>query len=258
MAYREMKVKLLLEHIGMWPFVQAGKIAGHFWKLNSPHKAFLFFPSADVGGSPQVNADITNCIKHDCRPLIIFSKKPRDNLFLDKFQQEGVRIIDLHKLIDNKLYHFVNFFFRGVISTWINSQQGAFVLGGECIFFYKIIPHINKRIRRVEICHLDTWLNYSIGFIDMIDLRIFSTQKLKENVEAQYRANLLKNHYFDKLLFIENAIDIPPYKVIENKELQVVFIGRGSPQKRVHLVAAIAEGLHKSGFPVHFSFVGDV
>ena len=85
---------------------------------------------------------------------------------------EGVRVMDLHRFIDNKLFHFVNFFFRGLLATWINKQKGATVIGGESLFFYKVIPHLRKEIKRVEICHLDSSLPYSIGFIDRITTRV--------------------------------------------------------------------------------------
>ena len=77
-------------------------------------------------------------------------------------------------------------------------------------------------------------------------------------MEAQYRENNLSQHYFEKLFFIDNAIDIPEYKPTENQILQVYFIGRGAAQKRVHLIAAIAKKIHAKGLPAKFNFVGDV
>lgn len=257
MTYKEAKRKFFIERIGMFPFVLLGKICGYIFPLKTSHNIFLFFPSPDIGGAPQVNIDITNCI-NDKRPLIIFSKKPKNALFREKFTMEGVRILDLHRLIDNKLFHFVNFFYRGLLATWINKQKGAAVLGGESLFFYKVIPHLRKEINCVEVCHLDTWLHYSIGFIDRITTRVFSTERLKQQVEQQYSDNKLPEYYYKKLRFIENTIDIPAYMQPDNNDLEIYFIGRGSPQKRVHLIAAIAEKINSKQLPVKFNFVGDV
>ncbi len=257
MTYSAAKRKLQLERIGMFPFVLLGKMAGHLFPLKTKHQAFLFFPNGDIGGSPQVNIDLTNCIK-DKNPLIIFSKKPGNNQFRDKFNIEGVRILDIHKFIDYKLFHFVNFFFRGLLSVWINKTDKAVVFGGESIFFYKIIPHLQQQVPCVELCHLATWLPYSIGFIDRINKRVFSTEKLKEQVKKQYHDNQLSATYYKKLFFIDNAVNIPPYQPTSNTVLQVYFIGRGAAQKRIHLIAAMAELLHKKKIPVHFNFVGDV
>ena len=257
MTYSKLKRKLAFENLLMWPLVTLGKIYGKLFPLPTKYRVFLFFPNADIGGSPKVNIDIVNCLK-SFSPIIIFSKKPKNNLFLDRFQQAGVKIIDLHKGIDTKVFHVINLFYRGVIASWIHQQPEACVLGGECIYFYKIIPHLKNSVRRVEVCHLDTWLNYSIGFANYIDARVFSTEQLKRDVEKLYEENGFEESYFKRLYFIENAIDIPPSQAISNSILQVVFIGRGSPQKRVHLIAAIAKKLHEKNLPVHFSFVGDV
>ena len=237
MTYKAAKRKLQMEMIGMFPFVLAGKLAGYLFSLKTKHNVFLFFPNADIGGSPQVNIDLANCIRNK-KPLIIFSKKAGNNLFREKYQIEGVRVLDIHKYIDNKIFHFLNFFFRGVLSVWINKQKNAVVFGGECIFFYKVIPHLKQQVHCAELCHLPTWLPYSIGFIDRINCRVFSTAYLKKQVEDQYRQNNLSAVYYTKLFFIDNAIDIPEYKPASNDVLQVYFIGRGAAQKRIHLIGS--------------------
>ena len=257
MTYTYAKRKLRLEMIGMFPFVLLGKIAGHLFSLKTKHRVFLFFPNGDIGGSPQVNIDLTNCIRTQ-KPLIIFSKKAGNNQFREKYNIEGVQVLDLHQYVDNKFFHFVNFFFRGLLSVWINRQENAVIFGGESIFFYKVVPHLKKHVHSVELCHLATWLPYSIGFIDRINRRVFSTAFLKKTVEEQYRKNSLPEIYFSKLFFVDNAINIPEHTPIENSELQVYFIGRGSAQKRVHLVAAIAKNIHAKKLAVKFNFVGDV
>jgi glycosyltransferase involved in cell wall biosynthesis len=257
MNYKQGRRKLALELIAMAPFVWLGKLYGWLFPLKTPTTHFLFFSSADIGGGPKVNADITACLK-DKKPLIIFSKKPKNNGFLPLFRGLGFPILDLHQRIDNKGYHFVNFFYRGVLASWINNAPQPVVFGGECIFFYKIIPHLRKNIPRIELCHLATWLPYSIGLVDHITIRICSTQRLKDNILQQYEESGVPARLFERLHFIENKIDIPPYHELHNPRLEIVFIGRGAPQKRIHLIAAIAARLHQMGLPAHISFVGDV
>lgn len=257
MSYRSSVVKRNIELLLMLPFIALGKLAGRLFPLKTDHDIFLFFPSADIGGSIKVNADITECIR-DRKPLIIFSKKPKNSEFRYLFDIEGVRVIDLHRYVDNKWYHFINFFFRGVLASWINKSEKPIAFGGESLFFYKIIPHLKKETVIVELCHLNTWINYSLGFIKYIDLRIFSTPKIKRDVEKLYKDNHVPSSFFERLQFIDNKIPIPVYKELFNPILQVVYVGRGAPQKRVHLIAETAKRMHESGCPVHFSFVGDV
>ncbi len=257
MNYRTAILKRNAELLLMFPFVLLGKLAGLLWPLKTKNNIFLFFPSADIGGSVKVNADITECIK-DVKPLIIFSKKPKNNQFRHLFDIEGVRIIDLHRYVDNKLYHFVNFFFRGVLASWVNAAEKPVVFGGESLYFYKVIPHISNKARCIELCHLNTWFNFSQAFVKYIDRRIFSTPQIKRDVEKQYKDNDVPSFYQERLLFIDNKVNIPPLLSVENSRLEVVFVGRGAPQKRVYLIAEIARKMHEAGTRIHFSFVGDV
>jgi len=257
MSSNKLIIKLKIELILMHPFVLLGNLYAIFRPLKTKHKIFLFYPNADIGGSIQVNLDLAKCLK-DKNPLIIFSKKAKDNKFKNKYKELNLRIIDIHKIIDNKLFHFMNFIYRGIISQWAKQQKIEAVFGGECIYFYKIIPHLIKEINRIEILHVDTWNNYTIGFIDQINTRVFSTQKLKEKIEKQYKENNIPAIYYSKLLFIENGLTINQYTIHTNNTLQIYFIGRGALQKRVHLVAAIAEKVHEKKIPIQFNFVGDV
>jgi len=257
MNYRTALIKRAVEQVGMFPFVMLGKLAGKIFKLSTKHKVFLFYSWADIGGSIQVNIDIVNAIK-DARPLIIFSKKPRDNKFRDRFNIEGVRVWDIHKYIDNKAYHFVNFFFRGLISSWINEVDNPVIFGGECMFLYKILPHVKKQTITAELNHWHGWFNYTQQFVKDIDYRIFSTPQIKRDCEEQYRQNGVPDKYLQNLYFIDNMIEIPPFREVHNKKLEVIFVGRGSRQKRPDLAARIAQVMGEAGKNVHFSFVGDV
>lgn len=257
MNYEKAVIKQNLETILMFPIIFIGKLAGYFIKLSKPHNYFLFFAAADIGGSIKVNADITEIIKHK-KPLIIFSKKPKNNKFKELFESEEIECLDLSKWIDNKALHFINIFFRGVISTWINRSEKPIVFGGECIFFYKVIPHIKKEANVIELCHMNTWLNYSQAFLKRIDARIFSTQKVMRDVQKQYLENNISEEYFRRLHFIDNKIDIPPFSKTQNDVFQILFVGRGAPQKRVHLLVNIAKRSLEKKLTVHFNFVGDV
>lgn len=257
MTYKQAVLKQKIEYLLIYPIVIVGKIWGKYKLPDKKYTHFLFFPCADIGGSVKVNADITNCIQNNTI-LIIFSKIPKNNKFLSLFQIKNVDILDLSKKIDKKQFHFVNIFYRGVMAAWINNTPNAVVFGGESIYFYKIIPFIKKNVKVVELCHLNSWLNYSQAFITKIDYRIFSTQKIKRDVEKQYKENNIIPEFYKKLLFIDNAIAIPAYKEVANNLLEVLYVGRGAPQKRVHLLVKIAEKIHELKLPIHFTFVGDV
>lgn len=241
----------------MAPFVGLGWLCAGFFKLHSSHRVFIFSPSADIGGSVKVNVDLCECFR-DLAPLVIFSKRPKNNEFLHLFESTGARTVDLHSYVDHKLYHFVNFFFRGVVASWIAKADRPLVIGGESLFFYKVLPHLKKGAITADICHLNTWYNYSQAFVKDIDHRIFSSPQLKRDAEDLYRRNHLPTYLFSRLHFIDNKVNIPATTEQSGGLLEVLFVGRGAAQKRVHLIAAIAKVLHERGTKIHFSFVGDV
>jgi glycosyltransferase involved in cell wall biosynthesis len=78
---------------------------------------------------------------------------------------------------------------------------------------------------------------------------------------AQYRKWGVPSHYDGKIRYIVNGIELPDKKeprVLEDGKLKMMYVGRGTPEKRVHLAGAIASELRKQGLPVEMSFVGDV
>jgi glycosyltransferase involved in cell wall biosynthesis len=255
--YKQACIKRNIELLLLSPFIVIGKCLGYLIAPPIKTSIFLFFPSADIGGSPKVNATILQLLKAQS-PLVIFSKYPNNNGFKDLFYSADTKILDLHRLIDNKYYHFINVIYRGIISTWINRSENPIVLGGECIYFYKVVPHLNKKVKTIELSHLNTWLNYNQAFIKYIDYRVTSTPNLVRNFEQQYRENKVPLKYLSRLSYIDNWVDIPPCKTKKDGLFNVLFVGRGAPQKRVPIISAIAEDIMKEQRDITFSFVGDV
>jgi L-malate glycosyltransferase len=257
MNYKQACLKRDIEFILVAPFVFFGKLLGLIFPLKKKNPIFLFFPSDGIGGATKVNADILELFISS-KPAVIFSKKYNNNAFAKHFDLPNANIIDLRNRIDNKWLYFINIIYRGILSTWINNADDPIVFGGESIYFYKVIPYLKKSARTIELSHLNTWLNYNQAFVKYIDTRITSTPKLKRDIETQYLKNNVPKEYLKKLIFIDNWVDIPEYKSEVHQDLRILFVGRGSPQKRVYLISQVAEKIIKHTGDIHFTFVGDV
>jgi glycosyltransferase involved in cell wall biosynthesis len=257
MSYTLLRSKILLERIFCFPLVVLGKIYGYLFRLKTRPKVIIFSSSADLGGSIRVNADLATCFI-DLQPLVVFTKRPKNNGFAGLFQRAGIVTLDLHRSIDNKFYHFLNIFWRGVLAEWFRQAKPLAIVGGECIYFYKVIPYVSNSVRKIEVCHLNTWILYSLAFESEISFRVFSTKKVMRDVIEVYRKSNFGKQQFDKLRFIDNFIEIPPLRKVQHQALQVLFVGRGSPQKRVHLIGEIALLCKQVNACIEFSFVGDV
>ncbi len=258
MTYRQALRKRKIETALARPVVLLGMLMSRWFHPKGSHQLFVFSPSGDIGGANLNNADIAKLFP-ELQPIVIFSKQPKNNLFRHYYDDPSVSIWDLHKRIDFKWYHFVNIFYRGVIAQWINSTKDAVVIGGESLYFHKVFPWLKNEIKTIELSHLDTWFDYTQQFVGDIDTRVFSTKKLLKNAETFYDKQGIAPQLKSRLVFIDNMIPgIGDAIINNNADLKVVFIGRGSSQKRVHLVAAIAQRSHEKKLPIHFSFVGDV
>jgi glycosyltransferase involved in cell wall biosynthesis len=257
MTYSTARLKQQAEHIVLLPLVWLGRLIGLLKKAPDNEGIFLIYPNRDTGGSYKVNADIAALLK-DKKPLVIFTKKALNGGYQHLFELPGVNILDINRLIDNKYIHFLNVIWRGIISQWIKQHKKPVVFGGECIFFYKLVPHVYKTARCIELCHVNKWLNYTQAFAPFIHYRVFSTQKILRDHAKQYDTNGVPDYLKDRLIFIDNKIEMPQQHWEEHEHLQVLFVGRGAPQKRVHLIVAIAEKVKQLRPEIGFTLVGDV
>jgi glycosyltransferase involved in cell wall biosynthesis len=257
MTYRTARWKQTAEHICLLPLVWIGRIIGMFYKVPKPGGIFLIYPNRDTGGSYRVNADIATLFS-SYKPLMIFTKHELNGGYRHLFEIEGVTTLDISKQIDNKYLHFINVIWRGIIAQWIRQTDNPVLFGGECIYFYKLVPHVYKKATCIELCHVNKWLLYTQAFAPMIHHRVFSTQKIMRDHAVMYHENGIPIELKSRLQFIDNKIDIPAAHWESRAHLQVLFVGRGSPQKRVHLVAAIAEKVKQLRPEIGFTLVGDV
>ena len=89
---------------------------------------------------------------------------------------------------------------------------------------------------------------------------MISNRSIAEH-KTQYQKIGVPEHEFGKIMYLPNGIPLP--KMMETKEidsvkLKVLYVGRATAEKRVHLVAAIARSASLEGIPCAFSMVGDV
>lgn len=258
MTYSEALFKRRGETMMAWPLVMLGKLLSPFFRPKTKHRLFLFAPSADIGGANLNNADIAKTLI-DYNPIVIFSKTPKNNQFLSLFKQTGVELWDLHLLIDNKIFHFVNLFYRGVISQWINKTENPIVIGGESLYFHKVLPWLKQRVRRIELSHVDKWFNYTQQFVRDIDLRVFSTKHLMLSAQQFYQKQGIEQSLFSRMTYIDNMVSVPEHiDYPENERLKVIFIGRESPQKRVYIILEMAQRAFEKELPIDFAFAGDL
>ncbi len=258
--YIHFLLKRKLENIFIYPFIAIGQCIATFKKQPS-YKIYFFFPFYHTGGAEMVHAQITQaCGNKDV--IIYFTRKSTDKRFLAEFQKSECVIKDISAFTDNKWLYPINLIYRGYISSMINKQKTApSVFNGQCNFAYKISPWINQNIKQIELIHsFNTFSWIRIPFIPFIHQTVMiSKLRLKQHLE-QYRNLGIPSSYYQRIQFVQNAIHLPQEACnrTPEKEIKILFVGRGTPEKRPELFVQIATEAYNLGITAKFTLVGDM
>lgn len=262
MIYFLFLFKRTVEDVLMFPLILLGRLIAILKPLNREYETFFFFPFYHVGGAEKVHAHIAKATGNaNC--IIFFTRKSQNNLFNAEFAASGCTMKDISRYTDNKWLYFVNIIFRGIISQYINQQkQRPVVFNGQCNFGYKISPWVSKRIPQIELIHSLCSFSYiRIPFLPFIDRTVMiSTIRIQEHLDL-YKRFQIPLSLGNRIQFIMNGINLPttrPQRNIPTGLLQVLYVGRSTAEKRVHLIAQMAKQVQEKGVDIQFVFLGEV
>lgn len=261
--YPLITAKRKLEELLMWPFVMAGKRWAANHPLTKEYDIFFFFPIYGLGGAEKVNADIVNCMK-DKEVVLFFTRTSYDDTMLHFFKKNFLTIHDISKYTDNKWRYWDNFFFRGVCAYYINTQLNApVVFNGQCNFAYKLLPHLKKKVRKIELIHNSNkhfaWITFP--YIPFIDQRVMITESIVTGHAKYYKEIGLNTSYTNRIRKIVNKIDEPECgsgpRETYPQMLNFYYAGRGGSQKRVWLLLKAIEQCLALQLPINFHLAGN-
>lgn len=250
-------IKRKIENILIYPFILIGRL---FTKLDPPsedYDIYFFFPFYHTGGAEKVHALIAKALGNsNC--IIFFTRKSTDKTFLEEFNSSRCDIIDISKYADNKWLYFLNLIWRGKITGYINKQRKKpVVFNGQSNFGYKISPWIRKDVKQVELIHsFNSFSWIRIPFLPFIYQTIMISRLRIEEHLNQYKKLNIPFEYHQKIQFIQNAIELPSEDCIKSfsNGIKVLFVGRGTPEKRPELFINIAKEIPQ----LQFTLVGDM
>jgi glycosyltransferase involved in cell wall biosynthesis len=228
--------------------------------LKKEYRVFFFFPFYHIGGAEKVHSQVAQAAGgKDC--VIYFTKRSHNELFLKAFRDAGCDIVNISGYTGNKWLYFMNLIWRGVITGHINRQQKQpVVFNGQCNFAYKIAPWIRRNIPQVELIHsLNTFSWIRIPFIPFITRTVMISRKRIEDHVQLYEKLSIPAAFLERIQYIPNAISLPAVRAKKaDQPFTVLFVGRGGVEKRLYLVARIAQVLHMQHIGIKFEILGDV
>ncbi len=234
-----------------------GKAASICWRAKNRSGLFFVFPSYAVGGSEHVHAAIAACFKEE-QPWFVFTDQSRNATLRHRFEASG-RVVDLTRLLGIPGVHFVAL---GFLAGFINRHKDARLLGSLSLRYYRLLPLLNPRVRDIALLHSssDGAAELSLPSVNRLDARVACHEGIIEDLRRLYRANGVADALFKRVKVITNRVAVPPEKPKKPSldPLNVLYVGRGSAEKRVHLVVEAARRCCEMGLAAHFTFVGDI
>lgn len=237
-----------------WKVIQESRQFHHALK-NFSGKHVLIFPYMHVGGAERVHASIAAAIK-DQNPLIIFSAFSDNDKFLPRFVNNGTVLCTAHYIN----YPFTRSNALRLLSAKLNSAGGAFVLGSNAGYFYDLIPFLSTDVKVIDLIHAFKYQEGGNlahrGYLRLamrINERIFVSEAARSEFEKFCFHNNIPRVIRERMKVIANAVSVPEQVVRSQTKPGILFVGRNSPEKRLHLFLKVAEKLHAAS-PDGFRF----
>jgi glycosyltransferase involved in cell wall biosynthesis len=262
MIYGLFLLKRFIEDLFIRPFILLGRRKARKLPLLKNYDFYFFFPFFHTGGAEKVHAQIAMAFRGK-KALIIFTRRSHDEGFRALFSASGHDVIDISAYTDKKSAYWNNLIWRGVVSGHINSQPTKpVVFNGQCNFAYKCAPWIDKEVCQYELIHsFNSFSRIRIPFITCYKLTVMISRKAMDDHREQYSRLGMPDDMHARMRYIRNGIPIPTDALprhTSSRKLNILYAGRGTREKRVHIVARIAEQCRAEKLPVDFTFMGDV
>ena len=220
---------------------------------------FFFFDRYAIGGAQRIHLDILESVQDISKQVYFTRKSPNDTLKPDFYSVPNTENRDIHFWCD---YLFFRLFSVHYYAFYLNRHTNARVLSANSTFFYDLLPFLKKEVIAIELLHNFSYGKNGMEFFGLanykrLNYRIVYDRHTLLNIQRQYAEYGIDRNYLDKILFIEPGVNIPePVPKPSTAVLQVLYAGRGGPQKRVWLLNRIIEKALDEQLPVHFHFAG--
>lgn len=238
------------------PLIQAGKFVGSFLIPFFRSQLFFLFPFYHIGGAEKVHLKITSCFK-EYNPIVFFADKSKNSALKKQFMQNA-KTLNLGYLNNPLLIYF----WVGVLSKIFNNNQNCVVFGCNNLLFYRLIPYLDPHIHCIDLIHAfgGGIENFSLPYVNRLEKRVVINTKTLNDLKDLYHSNGINEKMSERIFLIENCMQIPERQIRKNNRstLRILYVGRGSEEKRVHLIGKISHICHQKNMPVEFILVGDV
>jgi len=218
-------------------------------------RVLCLFATPDIGGAERVHAEIVRAVA-DAKPQVWFTEVPRDGGLLPLYAAHAT-LVQLGARLRCRLCAY---FQAGLQAGRIRKGSVRVVLGAFSHFFYDMLPWL-KGVRCVDLVHNFgvNFENYSLPHLAALHRRVLITDELRNQVLELYAQHGVESAMGERLAVITNGVTVPTLPPVKDSgALRVLYSGRGTPEKRVHLVGQIAHRLAEQAINATVTVMGGV
>lgn len=231
-----------------------------FLEKNKNKKYAYFFPFYHIGGAEKVHLSIVDTFGASDN-IVFFTKTSGEAGYLNEFKAKAT-CIDIGKLAWYPVFKKIT---GRMIVKFINQSKVETALSSNSIFFYENVSGFHSNIRCIDLMHAfvhpeesgpEKW---SLPVISRLDQRIIIGEKTRKDFVDLYKRNKIDSHFLDRIELIRNFIRIPEKPHIHSTgNIRLIYIGRGTPEKRVNLAASISKKARQSPNIGRITMLGDI
>jgi glycosyltransferase involved in cell wall biosynthesis len=220
----------------------------------------FFFPFYHIGGAESAHASIVETMANK-KPLVLFTSASGDSTYLEEFKKSA-RVLDVAELLN---WPGTKNWLVKKINTVCGGTNQVYLFGCNSRFFYELLPRLRAETKAIDLIHAfmheyeDGAEKWSLPVADKLYKRIVSNNLTGENLKELYKRNNIPGHLTDRIVCIPNYTDEKKYiEKPRDGKLCIIYIGRGTKEKRVELIALAAKILADKNIPAKISFSGGV
>jgi glycosyltransferase involved in cell wall biosynthesis len=144
----------------------------------------------------------------------------------------------------------------------IGKHPKARVFGCNSLYYYLLLPHLPAHVRVTDLLHAlgGGAEQFALPVLDRISERVVISARMRDELVAWYRVNGVGPALENRVTVIPNRVGVPaecPAKSATGP-LQVLFVGRGSEEKRINLIGRVMRRCVEGGLNIQMTLVGDV
>ena len=236
----------------------AGTCAARIRKRKATRALFFFFPWDLIGGADLVHVAIVESVAAQ-RSLVVFDLLPARPALADRFN----RVSDVWRLGGWLRDHPLAPLTLNFLAGYISAHRGAVVLGGSSATFYDLASLLPAHVTCIDLLHAlrGGYVERSLEIAPRLNTRVIITPEIRDGMASLYRSAGYPSSLLDRVVLIRNPnlLPVAGARPASDGTLRVLYVGRDGPEKRLELLAAVAEAARRrTSSPPHFTAIGDI